>query len=262
MRGLRRLIARTRPAVPPQRETLVLTLAQGRNIQVLRVRDPRARRLKLTVNEQGGRLTVPPHASVRDAEHFLHAHLPWLVEQLDRQATLGDIALVPGQTAWLPLRGREVPLRWQHARALGISPDADDGVCIHWPPRAAPAAVRRVLRDFYEAQGRADVGRWLPTYLPGLPRAPRRILFKRTRSLWGSLTVDGSLMLDLALLLAPPAVFEYVLVHELCHLLHRDHSPRFWREVESRCPDWRRHRDLLKQDGMRLKARLRALLTG
>ena len=130
------------------------------------------------------------------------------------------------------------------------------------PARAGDAALRRALRDFYEAQGRADVGRWLPGHLASLPRSPRRIVFKRTSSLWGSLAPDGTLALDLALVLARPSAFEYVLVHELCHLLHADHSPRFWAAVEARFPDWREERRYFHAEGRRLKGRLRALLAG
>jgi predicted metal-dependent hydrolase len=79
-------------------------------------------------------------------------------------------------------------------------------------------------------------------------------------SQWGSLAPDGTLTLDLALVLGRPSAFEYVLVHELCHLIHADHSPRFWREVEARCPDWKDARDYFHADGRRLKAALHALL--
>ena len=170
--------------------------------------------------------------------------------------------LVRGVTDCLPLRGGEVPLHWSSARATRLEL-GDDGL-LHFaaPASAGDAALRRTLRDFYEAQGRADVGRWLPRYLSTLPRAPRRIVFKRTSSLWGSLAPDGTLALDLSLVLARPSAFEYVLVHELCHLLHADHSRRFWREVEARFPSWREERAWFNQEGRRLKARLRGLLSG
>ncbi len=109
---------------------------------------------------------------------------------------------------------------------------------------------------------RADVGRWLPAYLPGLPRAPARVRLKVMSSQWGSLAPDGSMALDLALALARPAAFEYVLVHELCHLLQTNHSPAFWAEVEARFPHWRHERDYLREEGRRLKATLRQLLRG
>lgn len=151
---------------------------------------------------------------------------------------------------------------WQPARAARLELDPAGRLCFQLPANAGRPAVQRALRDFYEAQGRADVGRWIPKYLADLPRPPRRIVFKRTTSLWGSLAPDGSLALDLALLLARPAAFEYVLVHELCHLLHADHSRRFWQEVEARWPDWRAQRSHLRDHGRALKARLRTLLAG
>jgi predicted metal-dependent hydrolase len=120
--------------------------------------------------------------------------------------------------------------------------------------------MRRALRDFYEGQARADLGAWLPRYLPTLPKPPRRFTFKVMSSQWGSLAPNGSVALDLALVLARPSAFEYVLVHELCHLIRADHSRMFWSEVGKRFPSWRDERDYFHDDGRRLKATLRSLL--
>lgn len=251
------------------RETLPFVLDDGRCIDMLRVRDPRAKRLKLSVDERGARLTLPPRASLAAADRFLAEHRDWLAGQLD--ACAGDAAqpLLPGATATLPLRGDEVSLRWVRGRLHRIAREAGEataaapaGLVFETPLRASPAATARALRDFYETEGRRDVARWLPGYLPGLPRPPSRIVFKRMSTQWGSLAPDATLVLDLSLVLALPAAFEYVLVHELCHLIHADHSPAFWREVEARCPAWRAQRDWFQAEGRRLKARLHALLSG
>ena len=74
-----------------------------------------------------------------------------------------------------------------------------------------------------------------------------------------SLSPTGAMALDLALVLARTSAFEYVLVHELCHLIHHDHSRPFWREVERRCPDWRDERDYFQAEGRRLKTAMRML---
>ena len=145
-------------------------------------------------------------------------------------------------------------MRWADARATRVEVDAGVDWCSPPPPAGGDAALRRALRDFYEAQGRADVGRWLPGPSRQPAAQPRRIVFKRTSSLWGSLAPDGTLALDLALVLARPSAFEYVLVHELCHLLHADHSPRFWAAVEARFPDWREERRYFHAEGRRLRA--------
>ena len=265
MRSLFRLLSPTRIAAKPpsvQRDSVSLVLADGRRIDVLRVRDPRARRIKLSVDERGARLTLPLRASLAAGDRFLHAHRDWLALQLAAHASEPRHDLVREATAALPLRGEDVPVRWADARATRVEVDAGGGLVFAAPARAGDAALRRALRDFYEAQGRADTGRWLPKYLSGLPRPPRRLVFKRTSSLWGSLAPDGTLALDLALVLAPPAAFEYVLVHELCHLLHADHSTRFWNEVEARFPTWRDERAFLRAEGRALKGRLRQLLAG
>ncbi|WP_434026682.1 SprT family zinc-dependent metalloprotease [[Pseudomonas] boreopolis] len=254
---LRRLIA-----PPPQvveRDHVRLRLEE-REIVVLRVRDPRARRIKLSVDERGARLTLPPRASLVAGERFLHEHRDWLAQQLARyRQAHALVTLQRGQPGTLPLRGELLPLHWHEARYTRIEA-ADGAVHLHLPARAGEPALRRALKDFYEAQARADVGRWLPKYLPTLPRAPRTVRYKVMSSQWGSLAPDGSMALDLALVLGRPAAFEYVLVHELCHLIQANHSPAFWREVSKRFPGWREERDYFHQHGRQLKAQLRHLL--
>ena len=264
MRSLFRLPPPLRPTPRPalQRDTLELRLAPDNVIEVLRVRDPRARRIRLSVDERGARLTLPARASLVAGERFMHDHRDWLAAQLAVFADHADAILKRDVTTHLPLRGADVRVHWSPGRASRVRAGAVGELVFEAPASAGDPALRRALRDFYEAQGRADVGRWLPGYLASLPRPPRRVVFKRTSSQWGSLAPDGTVSLDLALVLARPSAFEYVLVHELCHLLHADHSRRFWAEVEARFPDWRAERAWFNAEGRRLKARLRQLLAG
>jgi predicted metal-dependent hydrolase len=244
-----------------QRDTVALAMDDGSEVEVVRVRDPRARRLRLSVDERGARLTLPPRASAVSGDRFLEQHRDWLAEQL-RAHAIDDIVapLERDATPALPLRGVMVPLRWEPGRYACVVRDGDGGgLVFRHTDRGGDAALRRALRDFYEGEARADVGAWLPRYLPDLPRAPARIRFRAMSSQWGSLAPDGTLALDLALVLGRPEAFEYVLVHELCHLVHADHSPAFWAQVEARCPDWRAERDYFRTHGRRLKAMLRVL---
>lgn len=257
---LQRLIAK--PPRGVERDAVALVLADGRHVSVQRVRDPRAKRLKLSVDERGARLTLPMRASLISGERFLYEHRDWLQAQLARHSDARDLpALVPFASTHLPLRGEDLAIDWQAGRYLAIVRDGE-ALRIQLPARASEAALRRHLRSFYETEARADIARWLPRYLPALPRAPGRIRLKTMSSLWGSLSPDASMTLDLSLVLGRPSAFEYVLVHELCHLIHANHSRAFWREVEARFPDWQAERDYFHQHGRRLKASLRALLSG
>ena len=98
----RLLAPKTRVPRTIERDTLSLTLADGRTIDVQRVRDPRARRLKLSVDERGARLTLPPRASLLAGERFLCEHREWVAEQLAHYAVDAATALEPGVTASLP----------------------------------------------------------------------------------------------------------------------------------------------------------------
>ena len=69
---------------------------------------------------------------------------------------------------------------------------------------------------------------------------------KLVNSKWGHCTVDNRLMFNLKLLNAPVEVFDYVIVHELAHILHKNHSQSFWREVSRFCPNYKRIRKMLK----------------
>lgn len=243
-----------------ERDVMQLPLDDGGSIEIQRVRDPRARRLRLSVDDRGARLTLPVRASLVSGERFVLEHRDWLLEQLERRSDPAIAPLVPDDTDSLPLRGGRLPLRWRPGRYTRVSRDGD-ALVMQRPASAGPAALARALRDFYEAEARADVARWLPRYLPGLPAAPSRIRLRQMSSQWGSLAPGGAMSLDLSLVIARQDAFEYVLVHELCHLIHANHSRAFWREVEARCPDWRMQRDYFNAEGARLKATMRTLLS-
>ncbi len=256
---LRRLIDPIRARPVATNETIALRLPDGSEVPVLRARHPRARRIKLSVSERGVRLTLPMRASMRAADAFLHEHIDWIALQLPRWKASADLAPFGRDSETLPLRGETVPLSWENGRYARARRD-DDAIVIALPSSANDASARRALKEFYLAEARVDVGRWLPTYLPTFPRAPSAIRLRSMSSLWGSLSARDALSLDLALVLGKPAAFEYVLVHELCHLIHRNHARGFWREVEARGADWRAQRDYLHGEGAALKASLRRLI--
>ena len=74
-----------------------------------------------------------------------------------------------------------------------------------------------------------------------------RIADQKTR--WGSCSSRGTISYNWHLILLPKNIFDYVVVHELCHLLEMNHSPRFWSQVEKILPDYRERRNWLKKKG-------------
>ena len=80
-----------------------------------------------------------------------------------------------------------------------------------------------------------------------------RIVIREQKTRWGSCSSRGTLSFNWRLMLAPPAVLDYVVVHELAHLQQMNHSKRFWDVVAQVMPDYKVYRNWLKENGMRLK---------
>ena len=83
-----------------------------------------------------------------------------------------------------------------------------------------------------------------------------KITIRAQKSRWGSCSRQGNLSFNCLLMLSPPEIRDYVVVHELCHRKHMNHSPSFWAEVARVCPAYQLHRKWLKDQGHLLIGRL------
>lgn len=83
-----------------------------------------------------------------------------------------------------------------------------------------------------------------------------RISIRGQKTRWGSCSSKGNLNYNYLLMLCPDEVAEYVVIHELCHRIHMNHSKDFWNKIEAFCPNYRQARKWLKQNGNSLIARL------
>jgi len=109
-------------------------------------------------------------------------------------------------------------------------------------------------RDLAElrVQARATARRLLDEESARLGVRYTTLSIRDPRSRWGSCGPDGRIMLSLRLVMAPPEVFRYVVVHELCHLRWRGHGPRFWALVERQMPGYEQPYRWLREHGARL----------
>src|SRR5699024_5292233 len=158
----------------------------------------------------------------------------WLQRKLDEMRI--DAATLPtlrvGHATDIPVRGESVRLTWGEGAYPRIEERGHTLRLIVPRPhtRSLPIA-HGLLAAYLEQHMRRDLSRWLPRYVPRLGLAPTALRIRPLKSLWGSLDTRDRINLDLALALAPPDALRYVLVHELCHLKVRNHSPAFWKYV-------------------------------
>jgi hypothetical protein len=79
---------------------------------------------------------------------------------------------------------------------------------------------------------------------------PAKIKIKEQKRRWGSCSSRGSIYFNWRIIMAPPLVIDYVIVHEMSHLIYRNHSPKFWKQVESILPDYKVHKKWLRDHGV------------
>lgn len=209
-------------------------------IEVLLRRNARARRMVLRVAASGRSptLTVPAGVPLARARAFLDDHADWLrghVAAAPGRALVGEGTVLPFGAATLTIgrHGGRGVLRSGETLAVG------------GPASGIGARVAAWLREEARATCVAAVERHAAT----LGRSPRRVTLRDPRSRWGSCTADGDLMFSWRLVMAPPAVLDYVVAHEVAHLAELNHSPRFWAVVRRLCPEMEAERAWLRRNG-------------
>ena len=147
--------------------------------------------------------------------------------------------------------GREYVLRVE--RGIPSPVILENGhICVRLPARGEapePSAVKKHLLNWYLAHTLSKVKEKVPVYADLIGVKPRRVTIKSLKSRWGSCSVNGRISLAWNIVMAPEAVLDYLVVHELCHLVHHDHSATYWRLVESIIPDHRERRLWLRKHG-------------
>jgi predicted metal-dependent hydrolase len=212
-------------------------------IEVLLRRNARARRMILRV-AQGGRgptLTLPTGASLAGARSFLAEHEGWLRQRLTagpRAAAVGHGTVIPfgdGTLTLVPATGRRI------VRAGGF---------LEVPGPAGQVGPRAKAWLSEAARQACAAGVARHAVAAGLRHG--RITLRDPRSRWGSCSTAGDLMFSWRLIMAPAAVLDYVVAHEVAHLAEMNHSHRFWAVVRRLCPEYPAARDWLRRHGARL----------
>ena len=122
-------------------------------------------------------------------------------------------------------------------------------------PSPPPKLTAEELKSL-AVQAKADIPNRVARFAPLIGVTYGRITIRSQKTRWGSCSSQGNLNFNCLLMLTPPEIRDYVVVHELCHRKELNHSPKFWAEVEKVCPEYKTHRKWLKDNGGALIARL------
>jgi predicted metal-dependent hydrolase len=217
------------------------------------LRSPRARRVRVSVESDGAvRVTLPRRAPKRAADEAVRELAPWIERRRRALArAAAEVARAPGTVPYLGAELRLVP---QPGRTRAHR-RGDDLLVPGGQLRLVPGDdgdVRAAIERWYRRAARAEIAPRLDAAVARAGTAYTRLTIRGQKTRWASCSQSGAMSFNWRLLLAPEPVLDYVVEHEVCHLEVMDHSPRFWRLLESRVPDWRDHAAWLRRYGTTL----------
>ncbi len=206
-------------------------------------RHPKARRIKLRLDPATGEavVTLPPGVAEREGLRFANQHRDWLAARRAEVPTA--VGYAPGSI--IPLFGEDHEIRHQ-----------PDLIGIHHDPAAlqivagGPAEnFGKRLEGWLKARARRHLSARLDHFTARAGKSVKRLRIGDPRSRWGSCSATGTLSLSWRLIMAPEFVSDYVVAHEVAHLVELNHSDRFWRVVEDLVGDPADAREWLRAHG-------------
>ncbi len=222
-------------------QSMALTRLPGNpEVPVTIRKSARARRLSLRVSRLDGRvtLTMPKRTPVAEGVRFLEEKADWVRGHLSQQPAV----MRPQIGGTIPFEGAEILLLPGTRRSARL---VEEGIEVPQDPERIGPSLKSLLRE--TARDRLVTA--CDRYSDAIGRPFSRMTLRDTRSRWGSCTADGALMFSFRLIMAPPEVLDYVAAHEVAHLVEMNHSSAFWNEVAALCPDYKTHRQWLRDHG-------------
>lgn len=234
-------------------------------VRVWYVPHERARRYRLMLRADGSaRCTIPRRGSLKEARRFVDGARGWLNRQLQRRAVAptGDHEWADGVAVWfrgqkvplvIPIRAEGAPLRVQLGgeelsfrlrRSTAQATDAGEG--------PGEGGVRALVEMGLRRLAERELPRRLAELAADAGITIVGVSVRNQRTRWGSCSRRGIISLNWRLVQTPEFVRDYIILHELAHRRHLDHSERFWGEVARLCPEWEAAEAWIKRYGREL----------
>jgi predicted metal-dependent hydrolase len=215
----------------------------------------RARRLTITVS--GGKVTVtfPKGISKREIRRFVESRADWIWQCLQEQQNKAM------EKACRLTNGFELSLKGECLRLKVLRYDGrlikvqrrGNELCVFLPlfcPETEEATnIRFVLKKWYRDQARRVFLEKMMRFAPEMGVNFQQLRVREQKSRWGSCSAQGNINLNWKAVLAPERIIDYIIIHELAHLKHLNHSPDFWRLVAEHSPEYRECRLWLRRYG-------------
>jgi predicted metal-dependent hydrolase len=217
----------------------------------------RSKKPRIKVDIEGVEVVLPEHAHSSYADRMMRDYAEWVLKKVAlfdeiRKRQQNQAAQV---RKTLLIYGKEMQLSYDPFRKNGGGGQIriENGRIILAVSGQSQAGTALKLQKYLKELARAEINALAATLSQKMGTAFTRITIRDQRTRWGACSARKSLSFNWRLVMAPPDVAEYVVIHELAHLIEMNHSMRFWKIVEKHCPDYKKRRLWLKKNGHLLR---------
>lgn len=231
-----------------------ITLA-GRDVAYTVRRSDRAKNLRLQVGlETGLEVIAPKKFNLGDLESILRKKQNWILDKLDHFARVVENRRLHRQQGGrlVLYRGREYEVETIVAPGAARKVAVEEGKLVVTVPEGAEKDAGAVLEQWFRSMARLLINQRIRVVNETLNLSFNRVFIKSQKTRWGSCSQQRNLNFNWRLVMAPLPVLDYVVAHELMHLVEPNHSKRFWTLVEGVCPNYKAYRAWLRKNGSRL----------
>lgn len=200
------------------------------------------------------RLYAPAYLPLKEADTIVQAHMADLLEMHRRLETqLAEHRLLhPVQDgSCICIEGEAYRLLRRQSKCIHLELQLDQCI-LSLPDPENEACVRAALKQALSQRALRRIRERLNAYAPRIGVEFGRVAVRDQKTRWGSCSQKHNLNFNWKLIMAPPEALDYVVIHELCHLIEFNHSPRFWNLVKAQMPEYEAWKKWLKQHGSEL----------
>lgn len=213
----------------------------------------RSKRKTVAIHLRGDQVEVrtPQRIDTAWVQQFVESKSGWITAQLARQIKNKSEQYRMADGEIITFLGRELQLQLRLASRNKVYIEAGQ-LCIEGRIDQ-PGKALKLFHSWLKDQARAYMIPRTEAYAARLSveDSLQQIRFRKTRSKWGHCSSKGIIQFNELIMLAPAEVVEYLMIHEACHLVHMNHSRQYWQLVASHCPDYRKTKTWLTENGHR-----------
>jgi predicted metal-dependent hydrolase len=224
-------------------------------LEITLVSRPRRKTIAISIKDNQVSLLMPSGAPTAIAEGFVRQKMLWIQKKLaepKRSAT--PKATIYKEGVQLCFLGEHYSLKLnQSAQTVTISLNAPYIELFGRVSKLSNSGIKNKLTDWYKLMANQYLQERTQQLAKRTGLQPKAVEVKTYKARWGSCKINGDIQFNWKLIMAPPAMIDYVIIHELCHLAHHNHSAEFWHLVAHFSPNYKSAKNWFKSNGHSLE---------